>query len=388
MAAPTTAISGTQTPPAQQPSGSSASIPFTKASTFRMSQFSQSLITVGASQQPVAVDIPGVGFIEGFDIIVEGTAVAPVQGPVVFNEDAPHCVFANIRLEDTNGPSINLTNGWNLYLCDIFGQTPRSRWDVGPEGSTIQLRPILFTMDAATGSFKFILNIPVALNHRNLVGLLGNQDRGLTYRLTTDVAPLDRIYDANPPQSLVLKLTRVYRNYAKPATTNANGAGQAQYPAQYGIIRYLTEAVNPTAPAGGVTEFFFNRLGNTIRQMNVVLRLNGSRADAEAALPTALSLTVGDIPWYSNVPLESIREMNRRRFGFDAPDGVITLDFTLDALGNESGNELGDQYVYTQGLTSGSTKLTLDLPAAWNRGTNQLLIVTDDMVIPANVPMP
>jgi hypothetical protein len=181
-----------------------------------------------------------------------------------------------------------------------------------------------------------------------------------------------------------MNIERTGENYAVPAGTNANGAPQAQFPEDFGILHYTTQSVNPSPPTGSATiNHFLARLGNTIRVLILVVRMNGSRTNAElpANSPTRIQFNLGDTPLFVEAPAYR-RMLMWRRYGFDAPAGVYVYDFMTDII-SIAGQELGDDYLFTNGLVSAQFQITY--PAGIGSTANSLTVITDDLVIPPTV---
>ena len=70
------------------------------------------------------------------------------------------------------------------------------------------------------------------------------------------------------------------------------------------------------------------------------------------------------------------------RYGFDAPAGVYVYEWITDVV-KYAGDEMGEDYQYTNGLVNAQFVITY--PATFNATLSSLTIITDDLVIPADV---
>jgi hypothetical protein len=356
-----------------------ASIPFRRATTFRTTQ----LQTTGpqaltSSTQNVDVVINGSGYIYGIDLFVTGVETGN-NNSVTFQEDAPWSAIDSVILRDVNGELVNLS-GFHLRLLDLYATYRRNL-----ETSSTDVADV-FNLVTGTGddggSFAFHLFVPVGLNRRTLLGILGNQDRAQSYSLRTDIAADGSIYDTAPDNEPSVTIERMYENYAVPAPANAAGAKQSQFPDHFGVLHYGTQSVNPSPPAGGATvNHYLARLGNTIRLLILVFREAGSRADAENAMPSRIAFLLGDTPIFSET-VAYRRMLMFDRYGFDAPDGVLVYDFMTDIIGH-AGDELGDDWLFTNGLVNAQFQATY--PSGMGSTNNSLTVITDDLQIPPNV---
>lgn len=350
-------------------------VPFRRATTGRTSLLpvtGPTLIT--AATQPVQVVVDGSGYIYGIDLDVNATGGIDAGPNAAGNEDAPYNALSSVVFGDVNGELVNL-DGYSLFLANLYGGYS----DHPLDGSS---DPNVFSAVSTVGDFRFHLTVPIGINRRSLLGLVANQDRAQKYSLRTDIAPSATIYSSAPDTLPSVTITRTYDNYAVPAAQNANGAAQQQVPPKFGVLHFLTQSVNPSAPSGGSTvQHYLPRLGNTIRLLILVFRsTNGSRATAEATMPTRISLKLGDTPIFTET-VAYRRALMFARYGFDAPDGVLVYDFITDVI-NQAGAEMGEDYAFTNGLVNCQFEVTY--PAGWGAGSS-LTVITDDLVIPANV---
>jgi hypothetical protein len=361
------------------------SVPFRRATTFRTAQLqtSSALITAGAQQVDVVIE--GSGYIYGIDLHVFATTAANALN-TAFNEDGPWNAIDTVVFRDVNGELVNVTGFhlrvMNLYAGYVTFKDAPVTTETNPSTDTANIFNKVTGAGATGGSFRYHLFVPCGLNRRDLRGILGNQDRAQKYSLRTDIAASGTVYGTAPTTLPTQNIERMYENYAVPSAANANGAPQAQYPDDFGILHYTTQSVSPTAPQGSATiNHFLARLGNTIRGMGLVIRVNGSRATAEANLPTRIQFNLGDTPLF----VETVayrRMLMYRRYGWDAPAGVLFYDFMTDIIA-VAGSELGDDYLFTNGLVNAQFQITY--PAGVGSTNNSLTVLTDDLVIPPTV---
>lgn len=380
-AQPNTAVGGPITQVQEQNPGSG--IPFRRATTFRTSRLQSTTKTLTTSGQQVDEVLEGSGYIYGIDLHVYATT-ASNSANTTFDEDAPFSAISSVVFRDVNGELVNIT-GYHLKLTNWYaGYTGNVRDD-----STSQDTNYLYNTVTGTGgtggSFRFHLWIPVGLNRRDLRGVLGNQDRAQKYSLRSDVAASGDIYGTAPTTLSDIVIERAYHNYAVPAIRNANNAGQAQYPEDFGILHYTTQSVNPSGPIPSSTQnHYLARLGNTIRMIILVFRENGLRSDAEDAMPTQIQFNVGDTPLFVET-VAARRWLMWTRYGFATDThtkGVLVYDFLSDIV-THAGDELGVDYLYTNGLVNAQFQITY--PSGFAAAGSTLTVLTDDLVIPPHV---
>lgn len=333
--------------------------------------------TMTASELLIERVAPGTGFVYGFDLDYNATA-AGNAATVTYAEDGPYSACSQVIFRDVNAEVINC-DGFSLKQAARYGG-----WEsFNEESSADTLIWNKVTGSGATGgSFRFHLKVPVALNRRTLLGLLGNQDRGQNYLLRANLAGSGSVYGTAPTALPSVTINRHYESYVVPNPVNDQGKPQQVQPPFYGVIPYITKSVSSNAPTGGqTTNHFLQRLNTTIRCFVLILRSNGSRATAETNLPTNVQLRIGNQSIYNELPAVRRRIMYDRT-GFDAPAGMLVYDLEHDFDG-KIGYELGNDWYWTQQLTE--AQFTITYPSGFGSTNNSLTIITLDMTVPAGM---
>lgn len=387
-AVPNVAVGGPVTQVAENNPGNS--IPFRRATTFRIAQLTTSALTMTTATQQIDVTLEGSGYVYGIDLHIFQTTAGNAAATAFF-EDGPWSAVDTLVYRDVNGELVNLS-GYHARLLNLyagyvkFKEAP-VRAETAPTVDTANIFNLVTGAGATGGSYRFHLWVPIGLNKRDLRGILGNQDRAQKYSLRSDVASggasaSGPVYTTAPTTLGTHTVERYYYNYAVPAKANANGATQEQFPNDFGILHYSTQGINATAPQGGSNvPHFLARLGNTIRLLVIELKSNGTRATAETNQPTRIQFNIGDTPIFVETPATRRTEMFKR-YGFDAPNGVYVYDFMTDIV-SIAGDELGVDYLYTNGLVNAQFQITY--PAGFGSTNNTMTVLTDDLVIPPTV---
>lgn len=322
--------------------------------------------------------LPGTGLVYDVDLDYVATAPSNNSANVAYNEDAPYNALSSGIFRDVNAEVIDV-DGYSLKLAGRYGGWER----FNEESSTDTLIWNKVTGTGATGgNFRFHTKMPIALNRRTLLGLLGNQDRGQSYLVRANLAGSGTIYSTAPTVQPNVTINRHYGSYALPNPVNDQGQPQQILPPFFGVIPYITRSVNPNAPTGGqTTTHFLQRINTTFRALILVFRSNGSRATAESNLPTNVQLRVGNQSIFNELPAVRRRIMYDRT-GFDAPAGVIVYDMEHDFDGL-LGAELGNDWYWTQQLSEMQFNITY--PSGFGSSNNSLTIITLDMTIPTGM---
>jgi hypothetical protein len=347
-------------------------VPFRKATTERTTLLVGDTIAIGAGLVKNERILEGSGFIYG--VMLHATATAAGNAAAVtFGEDGPHNVFDTIVFGDVNGDLINV-QGWELFLCNLINRNYAVRYldasqYIGTTPGAV----------AAGGSFETWLRVPIAINRRDLLGIVANQDRAQKYRLRSDVAASAVIYGVAPTALPNAVIERFYENYSVPLPSGPNGEPQQIIPDSFGTLSFLTSTTAAEAPNGaGTVNHFLRRIGNTVRWIALIWRVNGVRATVEvlANNPTSVRFRVGE----DQIFIESYRYRRGRMFeqwGFDFPAAVLIYDGIHDFAG-AAGMELGDDYYATQALVNAQFEVVY--PAGFGSTNNTLRFLTSDIM--------
>lgn len=355
-------------------------VPFRRATTFRTSRLQSTTgVSVTAAEQNINVQIEGSGYVWAIDVEVDVETAANAAA-VAYHEDAPWNALTSVIFADVNGELVNL-DGFSLRVAALYGGWQRFNDETSTD--TLVFERVTGAV-ARGGSFHFHMLVPIGLSQRTLLGILGNQDRAQKYSLRTNFAASGTIYTTAPTAAGAITIERHYLNYAVPAPTNAQGQPQQLMPPKFGVLSYLTRMVSPSPPTSSTTmNHYLARLGNTIRVLILVFRDgNGAtaRTDAEANMPTSLRFLLGDTPLFSET-VGLRRKLMWDRYGFNAPSGVLVYDFITDIL-RVAGDELGDDYIFANGLVNAQFEITY--PAGW-AANSSLTIITSDLQVPRGV---
>lgn len=359
-------------PNTQTPANARGLIPWRKA-TLRKTELAISdtgtIAAAGAQWNRV---LEGTGFLEGVTLEIVATAAANAAA-VAYQPDAPWSAFTSIVFKDVGPDTINLS-GYGLYLANLYGGYGLTGKQLSADTSVYQL---LGGAVGAGGSFRGSLVVPLAINDRNLIGIMGNQDRAVKYELRSDVAGSAAIYTVNPTALPPYIINRTMRFATVPTPVGAGNQPNEQLPPHYGVIHMLTQLRSESAPVTASTiNHFLRSVGNTIRYIILVFR-DSTGARADTLLPTRLTFRVGADAVFSESGAHR-RQVMFDRYGFDAPAGVLVYDFLRD-FELRPGFELGDDWLNTRDVANAQFEITYPTFAA-TPGT--LDVITDSLVIP------
>ena len=370
-------------PPGQQ------SLPFRRAvGPIRTKVSVQDTGTVATGETPITDVLPGTGYMVWLDQTVTLTATgnASTQS-VALAEDAPWCALSSNVMDDGAAPFVNLP-GFDLALMNLYGGFGLKDWRQSAD--TNVYNPILTGTGTGAGTGSFTLRMPFAINDRDLIGLLGNQDRQTKYNLRSNIAASASIYTTAPTNAPTYTIARAYGYVPVPGALSADRRPQEVVPPHYGVIHYLNSVQSDSAPVPSSTvNHYLHNLNNALRVIGLVFRAGTGttpRNTAETNLPTKITMYAGSDPVFVESAAER-RWIMFHRYQYDvAPTtptqghfkGCLIYDAIRD-FGVVAGYELGDEYIYLGDLSEAQFEMTY--PSGFTAG-GTLRFVTSTLAIP------
>lgn len=379
MAGPRVAPSGptAATVPAQatEPPQQNRQIPFRIATTERDEILTSESGTISANEQVFERTMEGTGYIYGYylnlAVVTSGNAAT-----VSFAEDGPWNGLSSVILRDPTGELANL-DGYSLKIANhMMGNYKTTYLDATFNilDTSSEFFSAVTGAGGTGGSFTTNLRVPVAINRRSLLGLLGNQDRGVKYQLRTNINNTASIYGTPPTTPGAFTLQKVYESYSVPSPVGAYGPQQWQ-PDGFGTLHFLTKNVSEAVPAASATlNHFLRRIGNMWRWVAVVVRAN-TRALGQTNT-TRIQLKIGDMDVY-NEPFFYRRAVSAERYGFRPDPGILYYDFMHDFL-PFAGGELGDDWINTKDVNTAQFIVTYGSGVVGGGGVT---FITDDLAL-------
>ena len=350
-------------------------VPFRVATTERTNILISDAGTITGNEQVIDRVLEGTGYIYSISLHLTITTAGNAAA-VAFAEDGPFNALSSVVFRDPSAEELNL-DGFSLYLANL---SMRNYANFGLDSTmnivdtTDEYFSAVTGAGATGGSVLLNEEVPLGINRRNLLGLLGNQDRGVRYQLRDNINSTGQIYSTAPTNPGAFTLERIYESYAVPSPVGAYGP-QQWTPDGFGTIHWLTKNVSEAVPAANVTlNHFVRRLGNMWRFVVLVIRAN-TRALGQTSVST-ISLKMGDTDFY-NEPYWFRRQLMAKRYGFRFPSGVLVYEMMHDFL-PFAGGELGDDWINTKDVNTGQFTLTYNGNV---QAGGSLTFITDDLAM-------
>lgn len=376
MANPGT-MSTPSNPPANTEAKAVTTVPFVRASGEAREQGNVDVVKLitAADQALGTFDLPANGYLAGLMIKVS-PSVAGSGGSAAGTEDAPWSALKNITIQEPSGATIPFFNsGYDLMIANKYG----GYWF----GNDPRQSRVFSAINATTGNFTFMLRVPIALNVREALGVLPNQDAASTFKFKADLARASEIYSVSPVTTLpTMRIQAWVEEWEQPEETTGNVQNQTTPPAM-NTTQFWTSI--PYVTTAGVNKIRLTRMGNYVRNFIFINRRAGtSRANGEVDWPEQTTL------WFDKRPKDIIdktvwQHQIYERYGLfgtvdtaGAPEnGVYPYDFAHEFTG-KVGNETRDLWLETIGSSR------VEIEGSWTTA-GVLTVLYNDVAVAGNV---
>lgn len=296
-------------------------------------------VTLNASTQSLdQYNVPSTAYLNGIFILVENTvttstatATSTSTGVGVLAEDGPYNVIDNLRFTDTSSNEIiGEITGWDLYTINKWGGYA---FDDELERNTdvFSSTTNATASSSASGSFSFLLRIPVELVPRDALGSMPNKSSDTPYKVKISVAAISTVYNNSATVGGSCRFRMTPESYWEPTATDGSGNPVASQPPGVNTLAYWNKT-DYSLSGTTINEQLTNSVGYPIRNLVFVLRdSNKTRSQGESDWPDPFKLQL-----QSNIIVNRLKKVWKAR---------ITRDYGYTAAGDAAGQKDNGVYV-------------------------------------------
>lgn len=320
--------------------------------------------------------VPRQGFARRIRMFAQGSSVAGATPPTL-TEDYPWAIVKQCSFLDPDGTPIVQLSGFQAHLYEKY----LAGW-AGGDISKSAAANIYSAANAASSTnlvnFSFVL--PLAVNNRDTLGVLANEDPNQGYSVQLQGELTANIWTANAPTSPAVNFTPLYEYFSQPPFKDVHtGAGYDQFPPELGAVhRVFVQRTNITGTGSRAVTIPL-KTGDIYRGFILIFRANGLRATAETTPPTQIRFMYGNNVTYLALADYQIRDKMYEAEGVDADSGVYMFNFTEDS-GLRPGNELRRD-LFNSGDVA-QAWIEVDLPSGYNTTNAYVETIQDSIMAP------
>lgn len=261
-------------------------------------------LTAGTQTLPIYECDPN-GFLGGAYILVEATA-AGNAATVAFVTDGPFSVLDSITFSDTNNkPVLGPMTGHDLYECVKHGGYAFQ------DDAKANLSSYSFTTGAGatSGSFAFVLRLPVEIVNRDGLGALPNKSSSATYDISITLAASTSVYSTAPTTLPSVRVRIQQFGWMDPNATDMRGNPVAQNPPAVQSTQFWQKQTY-TINQGAFTQRL-QGIDSMVRALLFQLRDSvGSRVQGDADFPDPFTFL-----YETAQPVQRVRAIWRHMIG-------------------------------------------------------------------------
>ena len=308
---------------------------------------------VTGNAQTISYRIPKARILQGMKILVEGKLNIAHASNTAKNHNGKLDLYRCIRrlnVDFNNGFSPIVVSGEDMALVNMLYPNPEmilksednstlatatEKWACSPEGTD--------------NDFSFVLDVPLAINYRDPVGLVLAQNAETNIDLTIDIAnAADMIYNAADftCKFTSLKVTPMVATFSIPSDTRAFPDMSVLKVVDSRNETFTTGQSYIKLPTGMIYRKLIFKFENT---SGLPLDLEHITSNIELVFNTA------DVP-YSISP-KMLKAVNKMQAGTVYPDGCVYFSFDYQGINGYGGSR---DYIDAERITEFAVRFTAD----------------------------
>jgi len=272
--------------------------------------------------------LPKTRMLSKIALVVEGEITIATAAATTWARFAPYNILRRVQVSINNGFNPVNVSGAELYLTNIA----RHNGSVLKPAAGNE-RTVAPGLTVGTHPFRFVAEMPITLNERDMVGLVLLQNEETVVTVNIDIGGVTNL--VTPAGGTVLsfptfRITPVITTFSIPAIPQA-------FP-DLSVLKLLQSQVNEAPTSGQMTVRM--PVGTTYRK--IFLDMNG------ITIPGTIDVIFNQADTPYSITPRYLRAINEEMYGDEMPADVYALDFSYQGLADLGG--LRD-YIDTERLT-------------------------------------
>lgn len=254
-------------------------------------------ITLTANAQTMPqYNIPSTAFLRAVyllaeNVVTSSSATATGASAVgVLAADGPWNVIETFQFTDTNSSAIiGPIGGYDLFVITkwggyLFQDDPRANTDIFSATTNAT------ASSSASGSFSFLLRIPLELVPRDALGTLPNKSASTPFKIKLRVNNIATVYASSSTVGGSLRIRMMPDSYWEPTPTDGSGNAVAQLPPGVNTTQYWNVSTYERG-AGNFNIPLVNSVGFPVRNLGFLNRNSSDvRSTGETDWPDPFKL--------------------------------------------------------------------------------------------------
>lgn len=317
--------------------------------------------------------LPKVGLLSRLFITLSGTMTTTLgTGTAALSERTVFNIFKRIRLVANSGSSIFDVSGYGTYLINTIGRK-NSLLTTSPIDTGVGALVYAGGVEAGANTWKAVLEIPIAINERDPIGLVLLQNNATQLVLevdlnseyaTTDIAAPIKV-TGNATAAFVGDIGCTMEYFTIPRNAD-------DYPA-LNVIHQWLEQSDAISAAGAFNKSLLR--GNTYMRLMHYATIGGALNSA-AIEKLRILYNQSEVPYTINQITQLA--LQRQRYGRDLPKGTFVHDWYMSnglvGLGNSR------DFINSANVTEFQTEVNIASGTSVTAGTSFINTISEQLI--------
>ena len=272
--------------------------------------------------------LPKTRLLSKIALVVEGELTIATAAATALARFSPYNILRRVQVSINNGFNPVNVSGAELYLTNIARHNGQIFKPVAGNERTVAPG-----LTVGTHAFRFVAEMPITLNERDMVGLVLLQNEETVVTVNIDIGAASSLVTPGGTTGLSFpsfRITPVITTFSIPAVPQA-------FP-DLSVLKLLQSQVNEAPTSGQMTVRL--PVGTTYRK--IFLDMGG------IAIPGTIDVIFNQADTPYSITPRYLRAINEEMYGDELPADVYALDFSYQGIADLGG--LRD-YIDTERLT-------------------------------------
>ena len=308
----------------------------------------------GSEGGTVQFALPKVRLLSKIRLMVEAVLTATHASSTSYTPGtyAPYEFLKRVQVEINNGFTPFNLSGRDLYFYNLV-RGDASVLSVETSGRGKAVQGVTASSSGTANTVRFVVDMPIALNDRDPIGLILLQNEETVVTVTIDIDTAAKLAPAESGYTFAvsdIKITPFVETFSVPAVKEARP--------DLSILK-LVHSKKETISATGVHTLALPT-GQTYRKLLVYIEdSSGGEADSDISGNFELIFNQADRPYLISPAV--LAAINHEQFAYTLPQGLYVFDFSYQGVSNYGGSR---DWIDTERLTEFWFRFTAASPGS------------------------
>lgn len=289
--------------------------------------------TVNQGQQTVQFTLPKARLLSkiSFDVIAKIKIKHASQTTIKQDVFSPYKLLRRVQLDLNNGFSPFVIGGKELAMYNMIRLNPSVIIPQNKNSRGMCFFPTCVASSAGTdNTFKFTVELPVALNQRDAIGLILLQNEATQVTLSIDIANGADIFENQEGYTVDIQSVEI-----SPSTETFSVPAIEQAFPDLSVIKLVNSKTETFAGSG--QNIIKLATGTMYRKLLFYVTDNDGIPFKDEDITSNIELIFNQADINYSIRAESLAHLNESNLGYSLPEGLFIFDFTYQGIPNLGG---------------------------------------------------